>query len=170
MFALCCILEHFMHHPTCSGFLCNFVSTLEQREVRNKSKQWRLRIERDEYRTRYKAPYRCHVCGHSLVWIDNFSVDFTGAGICTVRAADKEQRGVSEVLPSKARRVDSGGGVLGEAASPLPISKGVGQRCELSQRGRGMLTQRFFCTLRSPVSLFCYVLRVNSCRSLSICQ
>jgi len=46
MFALCCILEHFMHHPTCSGFLCNFVSTLEQREVRNKSKQWRLRIER----------------------------------------------------------------------------------------------------------------------------
>jgi len=60
-------------------------------------------------------------------------VDFTGGGICTVRAADKEQRGVSEVLPSKARRVDSGGGVIGEAASPLPISEGVGQRCELSQ-------------------------------------
>jgi len=169
MFALCCILEHFMHHPTCSGFLCNFVSTLEQREVRNKSKQWRLRIER---RVSYSVQSTIRMsCLRALTCLDRQFFRGLHWRWHLHRASCRQRaEGVSEVLPSKARRVDSGGGVIGEAASPLPISKGVGQRCEFSQRGRGMLTQRFFCTLRSPVSLFCYVLRVNSCRSLSICQ
>ena len=36
----------------------------------------------------------------------------------------------------EARRAESGGGVLGEgAASPSPLDRGPGERCELPQRG-----------------------------------
>ena len=63
------------------------------------------------------------------------------------------------VLPTEAIRADSGSGVLREeAASPLPISKGV-QGFPSGVRRGTPAAQRFFCTLTFPGSFFCLVIK-----------
>ena len=76
-------------------------------------------------------------------------------------------RGINGVLPSEARRADTWGGVLREeAASPLPTSKGVGGSAVSSGPGVEPRPINNFSVLWGLLML----LRVNSCRSLSICQ
>jgi len=62
-------------------------------------------------------------------------------------------------------------GVLGEggAANPLPLVRWVGERLYISCLSGfcvgAPVAQRSVCSLRSPGSSDCYVIRLNSCRS-----
>jgi len=55
----------------------------------------------------------------------------------TVRVAEKST-GINGLLPSEARRADSGGGVLGEGQlAPCPSVRRFGELCKLPQRDPG---------------------------------
>lgn len=56
----------------------------------------------------------------------------------------------------------------GGSYSPLPTSKVFGECCKHLQwvRGRAQDSQQFFCILRCPGGLFCYVVKVGS----SVCD
>jgi len=83
-------------------------------------------------------------------------------------------RGVNGVLQFETRRADSGGRVFAaEAASPLPISKGVWEALLSFSAGSGAEARPLndIPVLRGIRTAYsATLLRVNSCRSLSIWQ
>jgi len=114
--------------------------------------------DRSRQRPRYAAlteEYTERRSRRRVTLADRWSGEFLATD-CAVFELPKNR-----VVLSETRRTDSGGGCFGRIANPLPPIKG--SRSALSfpsgVRSGVPVAQRFFCTLRSPGSLFCYVIK-----------